>query len=199
MGLIEELGDDPLKALRLWIADAARTGTREPNAMALGTVDAEGRPSVRIVLAKGVERDTVQFFTNYESRKAGELAVNPRSAATFHWVDAARQVRLEGEVRRTSPEVSRAYFATRPRGSQLAAWASAQSKSIATYDELVRSFREVESRFGVDGDVPCPPHWGGYELTPRMCEFWLGKPNRMHDRVVFERSATGWVKRQVAP
>ena len=197
--LIDQLGNDPLHDLDRWIREAEASGVKEPNAMALATATKDGRPSVRIVLAKGIESDAVHFFTNYESRKAEELSENPRASAVFHWVTLSRQVRLEGTVVRLSAEESQAYFATRPRGSQIAAWASHQSQTVTSYAALTTEFEQLHKRFGETALVPCPPHWGGFALTPTLCEFWLGMPSRLHDRVKFERSGAAWLKRQLAP
>lgn len=198
MTLKDLLGNDPLAALATWIDEASKAGFREPNAMALASVAKDGRPSVRIVLAKDVQSEGVQFFTNYESRKATELMAHPDAAATFHWVVMERQVRVEGVVEKVSRAVSEAYFATRARDSQLAAWASPQSQSIHGYDELMTQFDVMKSRFD-PGPVPCPPHWGGFILMPRSIEFWQGLPNRLHDRLRFERQDKAWITRQLAP
>lgn len=197
--LIEQLLDDPLEQLAAWIDEATKAGIREPNAMSLATTTADGQPSVRVVLAKGVVDGKVQFFTNYESRKGRELVANPRAAVVFHWVDLGRQVRLEGRVEKVSAATSAAYFATRPRGSQLAAWASRQSRPLSGYGELLAELEAVQRRFGDHEPIPCPPEWGGFALRPDACEFWLNMPSRMHDRVSFERQAGAWRKVQLAP
>lgn len=197
--LIEQLNADPMAQLAQWIADATAAGIREPNAMALATATPDGRPSVRIVLAKGVVDGAVQFYTNYESRKGRELLANAHAAVVFHWVDLGRQVRVEGKVSKLSAAASAAYFASRPRGSQLAAWASQQSRPLAGYGELEQELQRVHERFGDRDPVPCPPHWGGFVLRPESCEFWLNMPSRMHDRVGFERRDGAWHKVQLAP
>jgi pyridoxamine 5'-phosphate oxidase len=196
--LIDTLGPDPLDEIARWIADAAAKGRKEPNAMALATATKAGVPSVRIVLAKGIEAGAVQFFTNYESRKGREIEANPEAAATFLWADDARQIRIEGRLARLSRAASEAYFATRARGSQLSAWASPQSRELPDYAALLAAQAAVEARFG-DGPVPCPPHWGGFGLTPRTVEFWQGLPSRLHDRVLLERAGDRWTRRQLAP
>lgn len=167
--------------------------------MALATVDANGRPSVRMVLLKGFDRRGFLFFTNYESRKARELAVNAGAAVALYWPTLHRQVRATGPVTHVSREESEVYFATRPREARLAAWASRQSEVISSRDELEGRYREVEAEFA-GHDVPLPPFWGGMRLAPNVFEFWQGRENRLHDRFRYSLAADGtWVIERLAP
>lgn len=188
-----------LAQLRLWFDDAVElAGSPEPNAMQIATVDANGRPSIRAVLAKAIDARGVTFYTNYESAKARDLAHHPYAAAQFLWLAHERQVRLSGPVRPVSREESAAYFRNRPRGSQIGAWASPQSHVIASRAVLERAEAEVAARFG-EGEIPLPPHWGGYLLTPESVEFWQGRPDRLHDRLRFRRNDGDWILERLAP
>lgn len=190
--------DDPIDLFRGWYDDAEASGLLLPESMTLATASPDGAPSARMVLLKGVDERGFQFFTNYGSRKAGELDSNPRAALCFHWSVLERQVRVEGAVERLSSEDSAAYFATRPRGSQVGAWASRQSQPIADRRQLETQVAEAEARF--DGeDVPLPPHWGGYRLDPARIEFWQGKASRLHDRLVYTREGEGWAVTRLQP
>ncbi len=184
---------DPIALFREWLADARRMPrdqVPEPTAFALGTVSADGQPSVRMLLLKDVDDDGFVFYTNLESRKGRELTANNRAAMTFHWAIMERQVRVEGKVSRVSDEEADAYFATRVRGSQIGAWASSQSRPLRG-DELHARVAEFERKFA-GRDVPRPPHWSGFRLLPASIEFWTGKPNRLHDRQLFVRERDGW-------
>lgn len=194
-----ELADTWLAQLRSWFHDAlADSAVVEPNAMQLATADAEGRPSVRTVLAKGMDERGVVFYTNYRSAKARELAVNPRAAAAFAWLPHQRQVRLSGRVAKVSREETEAYFAQRPRESQIGAWASPQSDVIGSRAALDELAAQVEARFA-GTEIPAPPHWGGYLLSPDDVEFWQGRVGRLHDRLRFRRAGETWVVERLAP
>ncbi len=193
-----DLAHDPIVMFRHWMHHTVVAGLHEPNAMVVSTVSAEGQPSSRMVLLKGVDERGFVFYTNYGSRKAADLSANQRAALLFPWHDLQRQVRIEGPVEQVSHEESTAYFATRPRGSQLGAWASPQSEVVASRQELERRYTEVEQRFA-DHDVPLPPHWGGYLVRPEVVEFWQGRRGRMHDRLVYRRAGEGWETVRLAP
>jgi pyridoxamine 5'-phosphate oxidase len=185
--------------LRLWFdAAVADPMIVEANAIQLATAGADGRPAVRTVLAKGIDERGIVFFTNYESAKAQQLAANPRAAVVFVWLAHQRQVRLAGTVAKTSREETEAYFASRPRESQIGAWASPQSQPVSSRAELDRLADEVAARFG-DGEIPAPPHWGGYRLVPDEVEFWQGREGRLHDRIRFRLDGRTWVPERLAP
>jgi pyridoxamine 5'-phosphate oxidase len=184
------LPTDPLAAIADGLSRARTVETTDPTAMSLATADGAGRPSVRMVLLKGVEAGALLFFTNYQSRKARELADNPRAAVCIHWAKLAEQVRAEGEVERCSEAESDAYFATRPRGSQIAAWASDQSQRIASREALLARAAEVEARYA-NVQVPRPPFWGGYRLIPDRIELWWSRADRLHDRALYTRATDG--------
>ena len=189
---------DPLEQFRRWFEEARDLGLPEPNAMTLATVDASGRPAARTVLLKGIDRRGLTFFTNLESRKARELAANPKAALVFWWQPQARQVRFEGEIETVAAAEADAYFAGRPRGSQIGAWASAQSTAIADRAALEAAEREIAARFA-ETEVPRPPFWGGYRLVPSCVEFWQGRRNRLHDRLRYSRRADRWEIERLAP
>lgn len=197
---LESVGDDPLAVLQAWLAAAREAGLHEPESAALATATPDGVPSVRMVLVRGIDESGLRFYTNYESRKAAELGLNPHAALAFHWPPPLqRQVRVEGLVERLAEEDSRAYFRARPRESRLGAWASAQSRPLAGRDELDAAYRDAEARFAGDEDVPLPPFWGGYRLAPQAMELWQGRANRLHDRARYERADLVWSRVRLAP
>jgi pyridoxamine 5'-phosphate oxidase len=188
----------PLERVLAWYEEAVATGVPEADTMALATATADGRPSVRFVLLKGIGEDGIRFFTNYGSRKSRELEQNPRAAATLYWQPLHRSVRLEGPVERLSAAESDAYFATRGRGSQLGAWASDQGRVIGGREELEARLHEAEARF--PGEVPRPHDWGGWRLRPDVVELWQGRANRLHDREQFLLQGDGsWRAERLAP
>lgn len=210
-GLIEtEAPATPGELFALWFAQALSATEagllHEPNAMVVSTADEAGRPSSRTVLLKGYDERGFVFFTNYASRKARELAANPHIALLFPWHPMARQVIVTGTAERVAREETVAYFRTRPHGSQLGAWASAQSSVIATRDELDRAYADLEARYPEGEQVPAPPHWGGFRVAPQSVEFWQGRANRLHDRLRYVRTeqgtaaaASGWTVERLSP
>jgi pyridoxamine 5'-phosphate oxidase len=192
-----DLEPDPVAQLRAWLDAAAKAGAREPNAMTLATAGSDGAPSARVVLLRGLDARGLTWYTNRGSLKGRELATNPRAAVVFHWEVLHRQVRVSGPVEVTPDEESAAYFAGRPRRSQLSAWASPQGHTLADRAELEMATDRIAQRY--PDDVPLPPFWGGYRLVPQMYEFWQGRRDRMHDRFGYLRVADGWRIDRLAP
>ena len=193
-----DLNDNPVFQLQLWYAQAEEAGCTEPNAMTVSTIGADGGPDSRIVLARGIDQDGITFFTNRESAKGHEIAENSRAAVTFGWLELHRQVRVRGRISQASDAVSDAYFSSRPRASQIGAWASPQSQPIADRGVLDARIAEITARF--DGiDVPRPPHWGGYVVSIEQIEFWQGRPSRLHDRFLYVRDGERWNVNRLAP
>lgn len=191
-GIPEAAADrDPLELFKEWFAAATESGIFMPESMSLATATRDGAPSVRMVLLKTLDERGFVFYTNYGSRKAEEMESNPQAALCFHWPILERQVRVEGPVERVSQEESRAYFSSRPRGSRIGAWASHQSQPLGSRGELEERVKRFDRQYPGD-DVPLPPFWGGYLLRPSLLEFWQGKANRLHERLVFRRGSAGW-------
>jgi pyridoxamine 5'-phosphate oxidase len=193
-----DLVADPVHQFTAWYEQAAAAGVAEPNAFTLSTIDNLGMPNGRVVLARGVDDRGVTFYTNYSSAKSREMSATTTAAGTFAWLDLHRQVRFRGDVARLSAEESDAYFASRPRESQLGAWASPQSEVISDRSELDQRLVNARTRFG-DGPIPRPEGWGGWLITPMEWEFWQGRPSRLHDRFRYTRSDTGWTINRLAP
>jgi len=192
-------GRDPIALFGTWFADATRAGLLLPEAMTLATASPDGLPSARMVLLKSFGDDGFVFFTNYGSRKASELDGNPRAALLFHWAALQRQIRIEGPTSRISAEDSFAYFRTRSRGSQIGAWASDQSAVLDSRDTLEARVRQLEDEYRGNDEIPLPPFWGGYRLVPQRIEFWQGRANRLHDRLLYHRADPGWRVERLYP
>lgn len=198
-GIPEAAADaDPIELFGAWFDVARESGIFEPNAIALATATPEGHPSVRMVLLKDFDERGFVFYTNYESRKARELEANPNAALCIHWPILERQIRVTGAVTRVSDEQSFEYFRSRGRGSRIGAWASSQSRDLPDRSELEGRVEEIKERFG-DAEIPLPPYWGGYRIEPRTIEFWQGRADRLHDRLVFTRTGGGWSTRRLYP
>jgi pyridoxamine 5'-phosphate oxidase len=198
-GLVEnQLPENPLELFKTWFQEALASEVVEPNAMALATVSPAGTPNVRMVLLKGIEDGAISFFTNFNSRKGQDLDVNPFASCTFWWAELERQVRISGTVKKIENSASEIYFRSRPRDSQIGAWASDQSKPLANRAELEKSFEKQTKRF--DGeDIPKPDHWGGFQIQIQEIEFWQGRPGRLHDRIYYQLSSGKWNRQRLAP
>lgn len=195
---LADLAATPIQQWHRWYDEAVEAGVAEPNAMTVSSIDAEGQPDARVVLAREVNDEGIVFYTNYESAKGIQLAAAPFASAVFAWLDLHRQVRVRGEIEVVSSEESDAYFASRPRESQIGAWASAQSQVITGREELEAAVVEMTQRF-MGGDVPRPPHWGGLRIVPSTVEFWQGRPSRLHDRFRYAWAGTQWSISRLAP
>lgn len=190
--------DDPIELFKSWLADATRAEPSDPNAVALATADASGRPSVRMVLLKDADARGFVFYTNLESRKGLEIQANPRGALCFHWKSLDRQVRVEGRLEPVADSEADSYFATRDRASQIGAWASSQSRALESRFALERRVAEFTAKFHI-GTVPRPPYWSGFRLVPDAIEFWQERPFRLHDRTVYHREGNAWSTRKLYP
>ncbi|HZC06274.1 MAG TPA: pyridoxamine 5'-phosphate oxidase [Ktedonobacterales bacterium] len=194
-----EMDANPIRQFQAWFDAAVAANHPEPNAMTVATATSDGTPSARMTLLKGLDERGFVFYTNYDSRKGAELAANPRAALVFFWVLLERQVRVEGHVERVSAEESDTYFHSRPEGSQLGAWASAQSQVIASRADLEQTYRQLEQTYA-GREVPRPPHWGGFRIVPERIEFWQGRASRLHDRLRYTREPSGvWRIERLAP
>ncbi|WP_246456003.1 pyridoxamine 5'-phosphate oxidase [Nocardioides mesophilus] len=204
-GLAEaDLEPEPVPMFRRWLREATDAGLHEPNAMVVATADAEGTPSARLVLLKGLDERGFVFFTNYRSRKGTELSAHPACALLFPWHDLERQVRVDGRAAPLGEEENIAYFRSRPRASQIGAWASPQSSVVASREELDAGYAATEERFAEVEEIPLPPSWGGFRVAPEAVEFWQGRRGRMHDRLRYRRAGArdgdaGWVVERLAP
>lgn len=192
------VASNPFVQFAAWMTEALEAKVSEPSAMTLATVDADGRPSARIVLLKGFDDGGFTFFTNYESRKGRELSASPSCALHFFWPDLERQVHIEGQAERLPREESEAYFRTRPEESRIGAWASKQSTTLSSREELEARFQELLSEFK-DKDIPLPPTWGGFRVAPVRFEFWQGRPSRLHDRIRYTSTADSWIIERLSP
>jgi pyridoxamine 5'-phosphate oxidase len=188
---------DPFKQFHAWLAEALKAEVPEPTAMTLATADARGWPSARVMLLKALDERGFVFYTNYASRKGGELAAQPRAALTFFWKELERQVRIEGAIEKVSAAESDEYFAIRPLGSRIGAWASTQSATIESRQWLEARVKQAEAQYG--DNPPRPPHWGGYRVIPEWIEFWQGRQSRLHDRIVYTRAAGAWKITRLSP
>lgn len=193
-----ELPEEPIPLFRQWFNQAVDSEVTEPNAMALATVTGANTPNVRMVLLKGLDENSISFYTNYESRKGKELDANPTAACTIWWAELERQVRLSGRVEKMTDAESDNYFESRPRESQIGAWASSQSRPVVDRKELEDQFREIKKRF--EGkEIPKPEYWGGFRIILDTVEFWQGRPGRLHDRIFYQQSSGKWNRQRLAP
>lgn len=196
---ISSVSKDPIDQFGQWFGEALKSEVREVNAMSLATINQHNRPSCRIVLLKGIEKRRFVFFTNYQSAKGKDLEANPACALTFFWPELERQVRVEGVATRVEESASEAYFKSRPRGSQIGAWSSPQSTIIEDSELLNQRVKQIETRFKGQETLPRPKQWGGYAVDPFLLEFWQGRPNRLHDRILYTRDDQNWKINLLAP
>lgn len=195
---VQDISPDPIQQFQKWFDEATKSELPEPNAMHLSTVTEDGRPNGRVVLLKGIEESHFIFYTNYQSQKGKEMEKTPWVALTFFWVELERQVRIEGKVSKVAEEISTEYFHSRPRGSQIGAWVSPQSRVITGRDFLENRQKELEAQFEGE-EVPRPEHWGGYAVEPTSLEFWQGRPSRLHDRILYSWQEDTWRIERLAP
>ncbi len=193
-----DVSPDPIEQFGIWMEQALAANVLDVEAMALATVSGDGMPSARVVLLRGCDARGFSFYTNYESRKGTDLAVNSKCALVFHWREIERQVRIQGKAKRVSEEESEKYFATRPRGSQLGAWASTQSAVLNNRQELEQRWQALEAHYAAR-EIPRPAFWGGYRVEPEMIEFWQGRRSRLHDRLCYLKTKDGWKIERLAP
>ena len=197
---LSDVRPDPIAQFRHWFEEALASDLPEPNAMVLATATPDARPSARVVLLKGLEADSFLFYTNYSSRKGRDIAENPQVALTFNWLELERQVRIEGRAEKLPPDTSTEYFQSRPRGSQIGAWASPQSQSIPSREALETRVLQFEETHQGEDTLPRPDFWGGYRVIPSLIEFWQGRPSRLHDRICYTRSEQApWRIERLAP
>lgn len=189
---------EPYRLFAEWLAEAEKSEPNDPNATALATVDPDGMPNVRMVLLKGFDEDGFVFYTNFDSTKGGEILATMKAAMCFHWKSLRRQVRVRGPVEKVSDAEAEAYFASRPRGSRIGAWASKQSRPLESRFALEKAVAEYTAKYAV-GEIPRPPYWSGFRIRPVSIEFWQDKPFRLHDRLVFSRSDSGWETERLYP
>lgn len=198
---ITDVAIDPIAQFKKWFDEALNAQILEPNAMSLATVSVEGKPSVRIVLLKDVDTEGFTFYTNYDSKKGIDINQNPNVALCFNWLDLQRQVRIEGIATKVPAATSAAYFHSRPKGSQIGAWASPQSKVVADRDFLEKNYAALATQYAdTEGGIPLPPHWGGFSVAPQLIEFWQGRSSRLHDRICYQKMLDGsWQLSRLAP
>ncbi|WP_199535521.1 pyridoxamine 5'-phosphate oxidase [Rhodohalobacter sp. SW132] len=194
----EDLPSQPVPMFARWLDEAIESEVNEPNAMSLATVTPNGAPNVRIVLLKGIEGETLQFFTNYTSRKGDELKITPSAAVSFWWPELERQVRIRGRVEKLSRKENDSYFQSRPRESQIGAWVSRQSSPVENRDALKERADKISQKFG-DDEVPTPDFWGGYSIEIEEIEFWQGRPGRLHDRILYQKTDGKWSRKRLQP
>lgn len=196
---LDAVGENPYAFFEQWFDEAVGVEALDPNAMSIATVGDDGKPSIRVVYMRDISEKGLVFYTNYNSKKGKDLWKNPFISANFFWVELDRQIRFTGKAKKIEEALSDEYFSKRPRESQIGAWASEQSVSIASRDELKSAFKLVEKKY-LDSDIPRPPHWGGFIIEPQEIEFWQGRPMRLHDRIVFKKDNNGnWIKNRLAP
>ena len=196
---INEVAQNPIEQFTIWFNEALNSNELEPNAMTLATATKDGIPSARIVLLKGVHDENFTFYTNYNSKKGQELIDNPNAALVFNWLSMQRQIRIQGSVKKISRSESEAYFQSRPKGSQIGAWASPQSQVINDRDILEDKKTALETEYQNTEILPCPPHWGGFLVEPKVIEFWQGRSSRLHDRICYTKLGNGWKIERLAP